>query len=470
MNVRLTHPGVRVFNRSRLGRRDRAMMGSRSRRVFAGLGAAAEAGGRLPRVQPRQNDLTMPVRMKHFTQVPHSDTLAASGRSSGGRRRPAARAGVMGVEVEAGGRDAGRPVGLFEAMSERGEEISGLLLPLGSGGPTGGDGYQQVSELELEVKGAEEVRIIDGKEQVTVVEPSWSGLKRKAASVLAKDSKHLRAALVYAYCRLRLDQWEGLRDGLELVASLLERFWEDLHPRLAPDEDPFERSNILEDLALPVNTPGDPYNFVLHIQRLPLTNSGRHGAWSHLEIIAARKTSRSTEGGASAGPSAEEIERARVDSAAEFRSNTLAAIEATRAALSRIRAAFEGRATVPNLGLLERVLGELQTWLATPVGEAVGASASTGNGQDVAHESASPTGTEAQTGPVASRAQAIGMLRAVKRYYDAAEPSSPVPFLIALAINVSQRDFVKILKKLPPSSVDELTKIFGETVETDGDQ
>jgi type VI secretion system protein ImpA len=413
-------------------------------------------------------ELDLSPGMKHSPQTIHSEALASDrDRCVGASESWEAIGNWMPAKTLRGEQDDATSE-RDEPMGEVGEEISGLLRPLASGNSAGSDGYQQISELELEVKGREEVRIVDGKEEVTAIEPSWSALKRKSASVLTKDSKHLRAAIVHAYCSLRLNHWCGLRDGLELIAGLLERYWDVLHPRLAPDGDPFERTNMLEDLSLPVNTPADPYNFVLHIQRLELTNSQRHGRWNYLAILASRKCSRSVKDTSPPTPAAEDVEKARAESEPGFVQMIAGHIDGALAALARIRAMFNGHDALPNLGLLERTLGEIQNWIAArPTAELAVEPEADHERQQSAGAQVLPrtiTGSAGlPAGQVSSRAQAIELLRAVKGYYEAAEPSSPVPFLVGLAIGVSQQDFVQLLKKLPPSSIEELGRIFGDT-------
>jgi type VI secretion system protein ImpA len=52
---------------------------------------------------------------------------------------------------------------------------------------------------------------------------------------------------------------------------------------------------------------------------------------------------------------------------------------------------------------------------------------------------------------VVSRNQALGLLDQVAAYFRAAEPSSPIPFLIERARDLAQRDFLSVLKALLPA-------------------
>jgi type VI secretion system protein ImpA len=70
-----------------------------------------------------------------------------------------------------------------------------------------------------------------------------------------------------------------------------------------------------------------------------------------------------------------------------------------------------------------------------------------------ASEAAEAGGANGQDGPsfnVSSRSQALALLDQVAAYFRAAEPSSPIPFLIERARDLAQRDFLSVLKALLP--------------------
>lgn len=58
---------------------------------------------------------------------------------------------------------------------------------------------------------------------------------------------------------------------------------------------------------------------------------------------------------------------------------------------------------------------------------------------------------EAPRFDIQSRAQALALLDQVGAYFRAAEPSSPIPFLIERARDLAQRDFLSVLKALLPA-------------------
>ena len=70
-----------------------------------------------------------------------------------------------------------------------------------------------------------------------------------------------------------------------------------------------------------------------------------------------------------------------------------------------------------------------------------------------AAEAANGAGASPNAYSAASRAEAMTLMAEVEQFYKAAEPSSPVPMLLAKASSFSNRDFNTILKDMigPPA-------------------
>jgi len=65
---------------------------------------------------------------------------------------------------------------------------------------------------------------------------------------------------------------------------------------------------------------------------------------------------------------------------------------------------------------------------------------------------AQPAGSDTPVHRVASRAQALGLLDSIQRYFRHAEPSSPVPMLCERARALAERDFMGVLEDVLPKS------------------
>jgi type VI secretion system protein ImpA len=81
-------------------------------------------------------------------------------------------------------------------------------------------------------------------------ERDWAAVRAKAQALFGQ-TKDLRIAVYLLRALTRLGGLESAVDGLRLIEALLERYWDDVHPTLDPDDDgdPTFRMNILYALA-----------------------------------------------------------------------------------------------------------------------------------------------------------------------------------------------------------------------------
>ena len=81
-------------------------------------------------------------------------------------------------------------------------------------------------------------------------------------------------------------------------------------------------------------------------------------------------------------------------------------------------------------------------------GEGDGAATGEGNGAAAVEPAVLAKAPQAA---IRSRSQALSVLDQVAAYFRAAEPSSPIPFIIERARDLAQRDFLSVLKTLLPA-------------------
>lgn len=333
--------------------------------------------------------------------------------------------------------------------------IDELLAPISAEAPAGTDAAEEIEKLEEKIKGKQTETIVDGRPVATFEEPNWRELTEESADLLKNKSKHLRAAMIYCVACSVTRAWPGLHEGLEVMATLLESSWDTLHP--VPEEgDPYERAGILSDLSLPMSKPLDPYNFVLRVQRLKLTQSNNHGSWSFLEMEAAQTPEQKLLGADVTPPSLEQINASWADLAEEPRDEMLTAVSGAVSCLKRIAEVFKDKKSKPDLALLTTILGKIERRI-----QAKGALSPADEPTDEARPEKGKT-KSLVLGEIQSREDAVKTLKAVSAYFQRTEPSSPIPLLLKLALEVRNQTFVQILKRLSPSSVDELEKLFGE--------
>jgi len=142
-------------------------------------------------------------------------------------------------------------------------DIESLLSEVSPESPCGEDLSYDASFLALEdmLRSKAGGGVVEGVEE-QAEEPNWREIREKSLELL-KRSKDLRVAMYFVLASLKMDGLAGLRDGLALMQAILDRFWENLYPKLDPEDnnDPLERINILQSLSPETISPQDPMKF-----------------------------------------------------------------------------------------------------------------------------------------------------------------------------------------------------------------
>lgn len=295
-----------------------------------------------------------------------------------------------------------------------------------------------------------------------VAEPNWGQIGQKSFALLQR-SRDLRVALYFALALLATQGVPGLRDGLRLIRGLLEHFWDDVHPRLDPEDnnDPTERINVLMPLSSQSASDQDPVQFRSRLLRVPLCNSRQAGSFSVRDIQLARGE-RAVPEGAQDAPQISIINAAFRETAPDELQNTLQAARQAMEHLDGIRDVFEQRTTEgigPDLGGLRTDLKKVCDLLVEYVG----------GGSDADAETQSETTTApstgktqfAATGEIQSRADALALIEKACRYFERHEPSSPVPLLLRRAQRLAPKTFLEIIEDVCPDAIGQVTVVSG---------
>ena len=344
-------------------------------------------------------------------------------------------------------------------------DVEKLLAPLSPDAPAGADlGYDPAYlELDRVVQGTPERQV--GDAIIPAEEPNWRAVADAARELLGR-SKDLRLILHATLAALKLDGLAGLRDGLALLRNTLEHHWDTLYPRLDPeDPDPLERVNILAALVA-------PQAFLRHVREAELCNSARLGRFSLRDILIARGELAAAPGAAQAHADAAQVDSAFQDAPSDA---LLATAQAVGEVVAHVRGmdefltktigADKTQGLGPLLSLLEQIRKELDTQLAkrgygTAAPEAAAAAAG-GPPQAAA-------AGQALSGEVRSPQDVLAAIDKICRYYEAHEPSSPVPLLLRRAHRLVSRNFLDIVRDLSPETIRQIEVICG--LDTGGGQ
>lgn len=142
-------------------------------------------------------------------------------------------------------------------------DIPALLAPISADAPCGEDaGFSDLFDRIREARRADDPTLSQGDWRTDLKVADWRSALDLSTQVLTRVSKDLQAAGWLAEAATARFGLEGTRDGLTVVASLLEQYWDGLYPEL-DGEDADERAGKLVWL----NT-----NLATALQTLPLND------------------------------------------------------------------------------------------------------------------------------------------------------------------------------------------------------
>lgn len=295
--------------------------------------------------------------------------------------------------------------------------------------------------------------------------PDWRSVKRLAESLFER-TRDLRVAVHWGRAQVNLEGASTLPDSLRLVHGLLERFWDDLHPK--PDDgDAYARVNTLNDMASVAGLIGDLRQGVV------ISNRG-FGELHGREIEIALGLLEPREGESALHTS--QIEQMFADAAADDPS--LRRFPA--AAVARLRQIDElmkervGYGGAPDLQALTALLAGIEGLVPPEAGtEAAGDTFTHDTGGEDTGEAASAGAPAPRRGAAArgggmpgaieSRDDALRAIDLVCAYLERTEPTNPAQFFLRRARKLVDKNFIELVRELAPDSLDQVARIMGVT-------
>lgn len=345
--------------------------------------------------------------------------------------------------------------------------VQQLLEPLSLDEPCGENlEYDSLTmELEQAAKPKPEQEI--GGTIVPAEEPDWREVQRIALELL-KRTKDLRVLAHLSRAVLRLQGLEAFRDCLAVFQGYLKDYWEDVHPRLDPDDDndPVFRVNTISSLA-------DRTATLDLIERAEVVAAQGIGKFTFRDLLVAEGERQPAEDeepperghieAAFMGCDVDEL-KARADAVSEsvalagsIESDLTERVGAAQAcSLDDLQDKLLEVSRALAAGLSKRGVGTEEDETAVE-GEEGGA---TGGGGGAA---GAPAGSI--SGAVNNRRDVINALEKVCDYYDTHEPSSPIPLLLKGAKRLASMSFLEIVNDVTPEGLQQLKSIAGITDE-----
>ncbi|MHC4469321.1 MAG: type VI secretion system protein TssA [Planctomycetota bacterium] len=338
-------------------------------------------------------------------------------------------------------------------------------------------------ELERSTQGKPEQQI--GDTIVQAEEPSWRDVKSQALALFDR-TRDLRVAVYLAQALLRTDGFAGFGEGLALVKGLLDTHWEEIHPKLDPDDnnDPTLRVNTIIQLCN--HEAGfEPGSTLRGVRDAHLVSSKMVGQFGLTDVQIANGTLPATEG--EEPPEMSAIEAAFMDTDLEALQETAAGLDSSIEAVEAIDAGLTdriGSAQAPDLSALTKVLQSARKVVSdqlsrrgvadTAPGAAPAAASDGGGWGSTAAAAPAPAGATAATpaaapaapGEIRTREDAIQMLDKVSQYFNRHEPSSPVPLLLQRAKRLVSKSFMEIMRDLAPDGLTQVQSLSGTDQES----
>ncbi len=338
--------------------------------------------------------------------------------------------------------------------------VDDILKPVAGDKPCGEDFTYHPSFQNLETisRGKAETQFSPAEE------PQWKEVRDAALEVLG-HSKHLTAGVILTVSLLKIGGLEGFRDGLAVVRGITEKYWNDVYPRLDPDDnnDPTERVNILNNLS----SSGEPYKVTIHLKQAVLCESPAMGRITLQQYITARDRGDKAKPAGSAEPDLNQIQATFRDAGPDAAKATLTLVEEVIGHSKGIESFLDttvGAGRGVNFEALYKLLDEMKHALEPfaasegSSGDAAVSAAAPGGGGRAAARSGGP----GMSGTIQSRAEVVKALGLICDYYRANEPSSPVPLILERAQRLVDKDFLSIVTDLTPDAVTQLQVITGK--------
>lgn len=315
-------------------------------------------------------------------------------------------------------------------------ETSEWLNPVRDDAPTGDDvSFSDVFDKIREARRADDPDLPQGDWEHELKTANWREVINLAGAVLVEQSKDLQAAVWLGEALIAQHGLDGARGACELLAELMDRYWDEMYPRVE-DDDLDERAGKLAWFndyaaqavsAVPL-APGEPPYTLLdwHVSR-EVDNLSRQNAEAFQEAVGEGK------------PTGEIFDKA-------VESNPDAVLREQYELSTRAMAAFERFKAVcdvklgvagPSLNTLQEALKRILQILgkaarAKGLIGAEEAAEAAGEGGGEAGAAAGSFNLGGNDG--ASKAAAIRALGEIAAWFKRVEPHSPVSFLLERAV------------------------------------
>jgi type VI secretion system protein ImpA len=336
--------------------------------------------------------------------------------------------------------------------------VDAWLEPLGD--PPCGEDLEwdsQFLEMGQAAAGKPGTQFSDDKDAVP---PDWRTVQRLAESLFER-TRDVRVAAYWARAQVHLEGALTLPDSFRLIHGLLERYWDDVHPR--PDDgDAYARINVLNEMSSAAGLFGD-------LRQSLVVSSRAIGELRGREVEIALGTLEPRDG--EMAPSRDQISQmlgAAADENAALRPFPQRALGHLEK-LNELMQERVGYGSAPDLQSLTGLMSGLAGLMPDDQNETA-SEASADFGFDSGAESAGAGAPAPRRsgmrggglgGTVETREDALRAIDMVCTYLERTEPTNPAQFFLRRARKLVDKNFIELVRELAPESLDAVARIMG---------
>jgi|SRR5579871_74744 len=342
--------------------------------------------------------------------------------------------------------------------------LEGLLVPISPEHPSGESlryegSYDRIGEARRE----DDATLTQGVWKSAIKRADWTEVEKLCVEALQKRTKDLQIAGWLLEAWLHLYRFDGVREGLELLREMVERFWDSLHPVIKDDD--------VEYRVAPINWINEKLSVQLKL--LPVTHPEGEDvpayAWSDWENacrteVSDPKLRSATPSKSPAKLTPAEFHQSVVFTSTEFFVGLATELEQAMEACGMLESSLDrlcGK-QAPSLrqfwGVLDAIHGYVLSILEQRQPEEAHALLAPQPEMPDAPEPAL-TGPVFGAGPITSRDEAYRRLAEAAEYLARVEPHSPAPYLVRRAIQWGSLSLPQLLPELVRNQT-ELAEIF----------
>jgi type VI secretion system protein ImpA len=341
--------------------------------------------------------------------------------------------------------------------------VEELTAPISDDDPCGADVEYDTEFQAMESAFQEKPEQEYGDTVIAGEPPDYKEVRDNAFTLLDR-SRDLRPMAYAAVATLHTDGLPQFRDILKAIAVCMDQYWDEVHPRLDPDDDndPIMRMNALQML----NERSCVARGVEQAILVELRGVGQFSLRS-IDLAEGKEQPREDE----EVPETLAIKDAFAQADDEVIEELRTAVSESVEQFEEIRRVWDEKvgttAASLDFSLAVQTLAHLRTKLAEYAGGDEEAAGEEAAGEEGAEGGGGGARAQTISGAVNSREDVNRVFDKVIEYYERNEPSSPVPLLVERAKRLVTANFTDIIKDIVPDAISQADLVTGRQSDED---